>query len=59
MRGSGPEGRRRRSVQVTAGPNRQSRHLKGLARAALEVLTYRLRPEGSFPRMSTYLLRLY
>jgi hypothetical protein len=59
MRGSEPGGRRRRTVLFRAGPNRRSTHQKGLAWVALKVLTYRLRPEGSFPRLSTCLSRLY
>lgn len=46
MRGDEAEGRRRRSVQVPAGPNPRSKHLKGPARVVLEALTHRLRPEG-------------
>jgi len=36
-------------VKVPAGPNRRSKHPKGLAWAALKALAHRLRPEGSFP----------
>ena len=55
MRGFEPTGRRRRNVQVTAGADRPSKRQKGLMRAALVVLTYRVRTEVSFPGMSTYL----
>src|SRR5947208_8907948 len=48
-RGDEPEDRRRRRVKVPAGPNRRSKHPKGLAWAALKTLAHRLRPEGSFP----------
>jgi hypothetical protein len=58
MRGSEPEGCSRRNVQVNAGPNRRNTLLKALARVAFEAQTHRLRPEGSLPRMSSYLRHL-
>ncbi len=59
MKGNDHEGRRRWSVQTNAGPYARSKHLKGLVRVALVVMTYRLWPEGSFPGTSTYLGRSY
>lgn len=53
MKGSEPDGRRRWSVQANAGPYARNKRLKGLVRVALVVMTYRLWPEGSFPRTST------
>ena len=37
--------------KLQAGPNSGSEHPKGLARAALEVEAYRLRPEGLPPEV--------
>ena len=51
VRGFEPEGHRRRSLQVMAGPYRWIKHPKGQAWVGLMVLTYRLRPEESFPLM--------
>ena len=59
MRGSEPGGRRRRGVEVGAGPDLGSNHPKGLAWEAFKPPIYRLRPEGLFPRLPTYLERLY